>query len=324
MSGVLWLMLLVGVPILTAVAGFTAMRVVAQPDEWLVVVRNGVLMHSGIGTVAWRRPLDQVVRFTSTVQRVRFQVEILDRDLMPVKIEAFALWSVDPTDPFHAYRRLGLSGRRGQGHLLTRPQYHAFQQAFSALMVRHGGRWSLVELARDPEPLIAVVLKGAMEQLGELGVQIEDLQMLSARPASDEALARLSAEADEATRRAAQHARAQTQREMTEAKRAQADLDLEAELAREQRRAEAALAQEERKAAAKLAHLAREAEAEAADIRRLAEARAGVPVDVREYELQRLRVESMAAAMARMPLSDARFIQLGSPLETVREWLGVG
>src|SRR5688500_9779163 len=68
-----------------ALAGAIAHTVVrAAPDEWLLQVRNGRLLASGVGLVVWRWPGDQVVRFTSTVQRVRFDAVITDADLLPV------------------------------------------------------------------------------------------------------------------------------------------------------------------------------------------------------------------------------------------------
>jgi hypothetical protein len=52
---------------------------VSQPDEWLLCIRNGRLVKAGVGISLWSRPFDVVVRFTSTVQRVRFTREELDR-----------------------------------------------------------------------------------------------------------------------------------------------------------------------------------------------------------------------------------------------------
>src|SRR6185369_17489337 len=52
----------------------------AQPDEWLLCLRNGRLIKAGVGISLWRRPGDVVVRFTSTVQRVSFSVSALSRE----------------------------------------------------------------------------------------------------------------------------------------------------------------------------------------------------------------------------------------------------
>ena len=42
-------------------------RVTAQPDEWLLCIRNGRLVRAGVGIRLWRRPGDVVVRFTSSL-----------------------------------------------------------------------------------------------------------------------------------------------------------------------------------------------------------------------------------------------------------------
>ena len=61
--------------------------VVAQPDEWLLRIRDGKLVRSGIGISVWRRPGDLIVRFTSTMQRVGFTAEALTREGIDVLLE---------------------------------------------------------------------------------------------------------------------------------------------------------------------------------------------------------------------------------------------
>src|SRR5512140_3122711 len=86
-------------------------RVVAQPDQWLLCIRNGRLVKAGIGISLWSRPFDAVVRFTSTVQRVGFSVPALSAERLPVQVDGFILWSVsrDGDGPFRAFQKLGVA-----------------------------------------------------------------------------------------------------------------------------------------------------------------------------------------------------------------------
>ena len=97
----------------------------AQPDEWLLCIRNGRLIQAGVGISLWRRPGDVVVRFTSTVQRVGFSVIALSRERLQVVLDGFILWSVssEGDGPFR------IRARRTVHHVPT-----------SALLVEAGGR----------------------------------------------------------------------------------------------------------------------------------------------------------------------------------------
>ena len=158
----------------------------AGPDEWLLQIRDGALVRAGVGVTAIRWPQDRIVRFPASVQRVRFRAEVLSRELLPVTVEAFALWSVLPDDPLLAARRLGLASERygRDQHLLSRPQYHAFQQAFASMARKHAGTFSLAELCRDPAPLAEAVLREAVGELASLGARVEGVSIIEAQPAT--------------------------------------------------------------------------------------------------------------------------------------------
>ncbi len=75
-------------------AGFCAFLVryswiVAQPDEWLLRVRNGQVVDAGIGISIWRRPGDVVARFSSTIYRVRFSVEAFSSEHITIVVDGF-------------------------------------------------------------------------------------------------------------------------------------------------------------------------------------------------------------------------------------------
>ena len=115
--------------------------VVSRPDEWLLLIRDGVLVRSGIGIRLFRRPGDAVVRFTSAVQRVTFSAMASSREQLPFIIDGFALWTViaEGDGPFRAFRNLGLANLadrhpllRSHKHLLTSQQYKAFQTLLAA------------------------------------------------------------------------------------------------------------------------------------------------------------------------------------------------
>lgn len=67
------------IPLITiGLAGFAAFKyamnfwVESQANEWLLIIRNGILNNKGIGLCSWTLPGDQVVKFPSLINQVNF------------------------------------------------------------------------------------------------------------------------------------------------------------------------------------------------------------------------------------------------------------
>jgi hypothetical protein len=184
-------------------------RVVAQPDEWLLCIRNGALVKAGVGISLWRRPGDVVARFTSTMQRVGFTVDALSRERLRVSIDGFILWSVSPEGdgPFRAFQKLGLVSRESQPrdlksskHLLATPQHRAFQRLLGAAAQRLAAKTALSELLLDQDTLRAALGRelAALEQ--GMGIRVDQIEIQQVRPADDDLLRQMSAEVEERVR----------------------------------------------------------------------------------------------------------------------------
>lgn len=335
------------------------LRVVAQPDEWLLHIRDGRLLRTGVGVVAWRRPGDVVARFTSTLQRVRFEVQALSADGVEVALEGFLLWTVDPEGegPFQAFRQLGIVNLEAGGeglasakHLLTTPQHRAFRQLLCAAAQRRAARQPLEALLHEQGALVAALGEELRGLEAELGIRIEQLEMIRVRPSDPEWLERLAAEGDATSRERARAARLESEertrlrelasaariaeqesaerertmaREHAHALRAQA---LKAERAREARLAEAALAQElaeaeralaEQALVAELDQLRRRAEAERDAAMARAEAEQARSPELRAHERALRATEAVGQALGR--LEGARWVSVGegSPVASV-------
>lgn len=200
--------------VITTLAGIGVARslVVAQPDEWLLCIRNGRLVKAGVGIYLWRRPGDVVARFTSTMQRVGFAVSALSHESLRVSVDGFILWSVsaDGDGPFRAFQKLGLVNLdapprdlRSPKHLLSTPQHRAFQQLLGAAVQRLAATRSLEELLLQQEDLVAELRRqlGALEQ--EMGIRLDQIEISQVRPADEELLRQMSAEVEERVREVA-------------------------------------------------------------------------------------------------------------------------
>ncbi len=287
-----WISALFAVASLWAIArAARRLYVTAQPDEWLLCVRNGELVNAGIGITMWRRPGDVVVRFSSTMQRVGFAVEAPSLERVAVRVEGFIFWSVAPEDdaPFRAYSRLGIAnllrpppGLKHPKHLLTSPQHKAFQQILSAVAQRYASTLPLATLIGRQDDLVAGLTERLREFTAEMGVRVDQVEVLTARPSDADVVAQLSAAETERIREES----ARVRREVA-ARIASAELESAS-------RAEQERADQER--------ATREAAIERARTLGLAEAASTHDLRAKELELERehsLAREALAREVAR-------------------------
>jgi len=274
----------------TAGVGWLIRRalVIAQPDEWLLSIRNGTLVKAGIGIRLWRRPGDVVARFTSTLQRVGFRVDALSSERLRLSIEGFILWSVsaDGDAPFRAFQKLGLVNLdapshellKSPKHLLSTPQHHAFQRLLEAAMQRLSATRSLEQLLLRQDALV-VDLRAELATLErQMGIRIDLIEILEVRPLEERLLTEMSTEVEQ---RLKEHARG-IELETTERMKRRS---IEAEQRIAQREAEARKQELERQKAIRLAELAQQHE-----------------LNAREQELQRehaLFAEKVALEVAK-------------------------
>ncbi len=191
--------------------------VVAQPDEWLLRIRNGRMIDAGVGIWVVRRPGDRVARFSTTVQRVAFCARGSSNERLPVQVDGFILWSVaaEGEAPFVAFRKLGITNLVGPGlppghdrrHLLTRAQHHAFQRMLEATVQRLVAAWNLDDLLGRQDVLVAELRARLVELTSPLGLALEKAELTRVVPAEETIARQLAAPREQEVREAAERAR---------------------------------------------------------------------------------------------------------------------
>ena len=85
---------------------FQKMWVEGEPNQWVLVIRDGKMVRSGIGlkTVVW--PFESFVKFPSRVSMVEFKAMNVTKENQGVEISGFAFWSVfrEGDGPFKCYK----------------------------------------------------------------------------------------------------------------------------------------------------------------------------------------------------------------------------
>ena len=316
---------------LALVARARSFLVVAQPDQWLLCIRNGKLVKAGIGIYSWRRPGDVVARFTSTMQRVGFSVSGLSKERLRVVIDGFILWSISGAGdgPFRAFQKLGVVnldahpfGLTSPKHLLSTAQHRAFQQLLGAVVQRLTTTQSLDDLLLRQDTLVTE-LRGELARFeADIGIRIDEVEILKVRPEDEALLGQMSAGVEERVREEAAAAR-KRDLDREQALRLM-QLEHERELkGREQdvlrEQAVAALQREELELAARLDRIRREAEANRDAMSAVASAEELKSQGVRDYELGKLVAEKGGDALKELPLKEARWVTVGqdSPVSSL-------
>lgn len=302
-----------------AIVGFVAWRLLvirAAPDEWLLRIRGGALAESGIGVLMLRRPGDIFARFSSTLQRVGFQVEALSADRLPVAIRGFVIWSVsDRGDaPFLAFRSLGLANLidppadlSHPKHLLTRPQHKAFQQIVGASAQRLISGRELEQLMGEQSAFVQELGERLALDIGARGVHINQVELLEVRPADPELLAALCVRENERIREDAAVVRQETAERIQDRDRERATReareDADARRDRQAHEARAALELHQQRSQLldeehKLKLAAIEAEAALNERERLLEHERALREEARARELQEAELARRERALA--------------------------
>lgn len=224
---------------------------VAEPNQWLLLVRNGKLVKAGVGIRLWRGWGDMVVSFTSTMQRVTFETQVYTKENQPVVVRGFVLWSVNPegNDPFLAFSKLGIENKWGQRtrdltfhHALNRAQYQAFRRMLEAALRKSVVRLSLPALLADPKELGGLIEGELKVAVKGWGVALESLEVTGTDVVEGALFADLQAAYVEGSKRDALRIRLEAQQKRSEMELEQ-ERDIALKRAQTQREQEVQIAQ---------------------------------------------------------------------------------
>lgn len=66
----------------------------SKADEWMLILRNGELVKSGIGLACWTMPGDQIIKFPSVINKVKFRASQVSSEMQGVDVSGMIIWSV--------------------------------------------------------------------------------------------------------------------------------------------------------------------------------------------------------------------------------------
>ena len=213
---------------------WTRRLVVAKPNEWLLVIKNGKMKNAGIGIQAMKGWKTQVVTFPSMIHKVQFQAQQVTREMQGIQVSGFVVWVVyrDDDGPFRAYKYLEGLGDSGDS-----PQASENISRMAESIIRHQiANSSIDEVISQRENLRDKIRTEMQEVVKGWGVWLETVEITDVTILSQALFEDLQAKFRQEARKDAETIRLQTEREIEE-KTIQQNLELsikrsEAELRR--------------------------------------------------------------------------------------------
>ena len=83
--------------------------VTSEPNEWMLVIRNGKVTKSGVGISSYIYLGDKVVKFPSRINKVKFTAQQVTKEMQGIEVSGVIIWAIyrDKEGPSRAYKMLG-------------------------------------------------------------------------------------------------------------------------------------------------------------------------------------------------------------------------
>ena len=82
---------------------------IGDPNQWVVIMRDGEQINAGIGLNCYKSPWDSVAIFPSRLVKVEVKTEQVTVEMQGIGVSSMIEWTVDRKNPMKAYKNLDLA-----------------------------------------------------------------------------------------------------------------------------------------------------------------------------------------------------------------------
>ena len=83
--------------------------VCGDPNQWVVIIREGEQHDAGIGLTCYKTPWDSVAIFPSRNVKVEVKTEQVTVEMQGIGVSTMLEWTIDKNHPLKAYKNLDLA-----------------------------------------------------------------------------------------------------------------------------------------------------------------------------------------------------------------------
>ena len=153
-------------------------HVIGDPNQWVVIMRDGEQIKTGIGLNCYKTPWDSVAIFPSQLVKVEVKTEQVTVEMQGIGVSSMIEWTVDRENPLKAYKCLDLAS----GNFNTA---NATLRAMTSAIVRNQIANSTIDhIIKNRQMLREEILKEMNEVVAGWGVhlatvEVTDVKILS-------------------------------------------------------------------------------------------------------------------------------------------------
>ena len=166
---------------LLAIAGATAAWNIyhrfeaAEPNEWLLVIRDGELRKCGVGISVFRGINEVVVKFPSLLNKVTFSAQQVSKEMQGVELSGFVIWVIkrDGNYPLKAYKHI-----RNLANLQLDSEVNTHIKSMAESIVRAQiANLSIHEVVAQRKKVRSSIISEMQELLSGWGIWLETVEV---------------------------------------------------------------------------------------------------------------------------------------------------
>ena len=193
---------------------FIGAYVISQPNEWMIVLRNGKVKKMGVGITSRVNYFESCVKFPSKIHKVSFRAEQVTKEMQGIEVKGVILWSVNPKNelPLKAVNYLGKD-------LTTSDATTAkdnLAEMCSAIVQHNIANSTIEEIQRERDFLRDSISKGISSVIEGWGCLVESVEITDVKILSSGLFANLQMKFREEERKKAELIRMATEMELKE------------------------------------------------------------------------------------------------------------
>lgn len=190
------------------------MYVVAQPNQWMLVLNNGKLVKCGVGISCFQGLNDKIVKFPSKIHKVPFSAQQVTTEMQGIEVSGTIIWSIfrDGDGPLKAYKSIGTEIQNEEPESANQ---NLVEMANG--IVRHKIANSTInQILKDRKAIREDVKKELNKNINGWGVWLETVEITDVKILSNSLFENLQTEFREAQRQKAEIISMRVDNEMRE------------------------------------------------------------------------------------------------------------
>ena len=191
---------------------FVGEYVISQPNEWMIVLRNGKIKSMGIGITSRVSYFDSCVKFPSKIHKVHFNAQQVTKEMQGVEVSGVILWSINPEGemPMKAVMNLGKDLTKSD----AKTAKDNLAEMCSAIVSHNVANSTIDEIVKNRDMLRNSITKGITNLIQGWGCLVESVEITDVKILSSSLFKNLQVNYREEQRRKAQLINMNTEKQL--------------------------------------------------------------------------------------------------------------